>query len=71
MSQAEPITRIHEVLALQARQRPDAVCLHEEGGGTLTYVQLWQRVQAVAGWLREQGVQPGHRVLMVGKTARR
>ena len=67
MSQAEPITRIHEVLALQARQQPDAVVLYEEGGGTLTYAQLWQRVQAVAGWLREQGVQPGHRVLMVGE----
>ncbi|WP_434645620.1 class I adenylate-forming enzyme family protein [Achromobacter piechaudii] len=67
MSQAEPITRIHEVLALQARQQPDAVVLYEEGGGTLTYAQLWQRVQAVARWLREQGVQPGHRVLMVGE----
>ena len=67
MSQAEPITRIHEVLALQARQQPDAVVLYEEGGGTLTYAQLWQRVQAVAGWLREQRVQPGHRVLMVGE----
>lgn len=67
MSHAEPITRIHEVLALQASQQPDAICLYEEGGGTLTYAQLWQRVEAVAGWLREQGVQPGHRVLMVGE----
>ncbi|MEN5165162.1 class I adenylate-forming enzyme family protein [Achromobacter kerstersii] len=67
MSHAEPITRIHHVLALQARQQPDAICLYEEGGGTLTYAQLWQRVQAVAGWLRDQGVQPGHRVLMVGE----
>lgn len=67
MSHAEPFTRIHEVVALQAQLRPDAICLYEEGGGTLTYAQLWQRVQAVAGWLRDQGVQPGHRVLMVGE----
>ncbi|CAB3723755.1 class I adenylate-forming enzyme family protein [Achromobacter kerstersii] len=67
MSHAEPITRIHHVLAQQARQQPDSICLYEEGGGTLTYAQLWQRVQAVAGWLRDQGVQPGHRVLMVGE----
>ena len=67
MSHAEPFTRIHEVVALQAQQRPDAICLYEEGGGTLTYAQLWQRVQAVAGWLRDQGMQPGHRVLMVGE----
>ena len=67
MSHAEPITRIHELLAQQARQQPDAVVLYEEGGGALTYAQLWQRVQAVAEWLRDQGVQPGHRVLMVGE----
>ena len=67
MSHAEPITRIHQLLAQQAHQQPDAICLYEEGGGTLTYAQLWQRVQAVAGWLRDQGVQPGHRVLMVGE----
>lgn len=67
MSHAEPLTRIHELLARQARQQPDAVVLYEEGGGTLTYAQLWQRVQAVAEWLRDQGVQPGQRVLMVGE----
>ncbi|MGE8618633.1 MAG: class I adenylate-forming enzyme family protein [Achromobacter spanius] len=67
MSHAEPLTRIHELLARQARQQPDAVVLYEEGGGALTYAQLWQRVQAVAEWLRDQGVQPGHRVLMVGE----
>lgn len=67
MSQAEPLTRIHEVLALQARQRPDAICLYEEGGATLTYAQLWRRVQDAAGWLQAQGVRPGHRVMMVGE----
>ncbi len=67
MSHAESITRIHDVLALQARRQPDAICLYEEGGGTLTYGQLWQRVQDTADWLRGQGVQPGHRVMMVGE----
>ncbi len=67
MSQAETLTRIHELLARQARRQPDAIVLYEEGGGTVTYAQLWQRVQAVADWLRGQGAQPGHRVLMVGE----
>ncbi|WP_332612867.1 class I adenylate-forming enzyme family protein [Achromobacter sp. ESBL13] len=67
MPQAETLTRIHELLARQARQQPDAIVLYEEGGGTVTYAQLWQRVQAVADWLRGQGVQPGHRVLLVGE----
>ncbi|WMD18454.1 class I adenylate-forming enzyme family protein [Achromobacter seleniivolatilans] len=67
MSHAAPITRIHEVLALQAQRQPNAICLYEEGGGILTYAQLWQRVQAVAGWLGDQGIQPGHRVMMAGE----
>ncbi|MFJ3462231.1 class I adenylate-forming enzyme family protein [Achromobacter spanius] len=67
MSHAESITRIHDILALQARRQPDAICLYEEGGGTVTYGQLWQRVQDTAQWLRGQGVQPGHRVMMVGE----
>ncbi|MNQ53562.1 Long-chain-fatty-acid--CoA ligase [compost metagenome] len=67
MSHAESHTRIHDVLASQARRQPGAICLYEEGGGTLSYAQLWQRVQDVAGWLRDQGVHPGHRVMMVGE----
>ena len=39
MSHAESITRIHDVLALHARRQPYAICLYEEGGGTLTYGQ--------------------------------
>ena len=67
MSHAEPLTRIHQLLARQASVQPDAICLYEEGGGILTYAQLWQRAQAAAGWLAAAGVEPGHRVMMVGE----
>jgi len=67
MLQAASLTRIHHLLAQQAGLRPDAVFLHEEGGGTLSYAQFWQRAQGVARWLETQGVQPGHRVMMVGE----
>lgn len=63
-------TRIHDVLAHQAGARPDAVCLYEEGGGTVTYGQLWQQARHAAQWLAGQGVRPGHRVLMVGENCR-
>lgn len=33
MSHAEPLTRIHQLLARQAGSQPDAICLYEEGGG--------------------------------------
>lgn len=67
MSPATPLTRIHHLLAQQAGQRPDATFLHEEGGGKLSYAQFWRRVQAAAAWLDQQGVQPGHRVLIAGE----
>ncbi|WP_144636485.1 class I adenylate-forming enzyme family protein [Bordetella genomosp. 13] len=66
MQQAQD-TRIHDVLARQAGRQPDAACLHEEGGGIVTYGQLWRQVQRAAQWLAAQGVQPGHRVLVVGE----
>ncbi|MBD4197322.1 AMP-binding protein, partial [Xanthomonas citri pv. citri] len=67
MSPAAPLTRIHQLLAQQAGQRPDATFLYEEGGGRLSYAQFWRRVQAAAAWLEEQGVRPGHRVLIAGE----
>ncbi|MFY3007143.1 AMP-binding protein, partial [Achromobacter xylosoxidans] len=67
MSHAEPLTRIHQLLARQAGSQPDAICLYEEGGGILTYAQLWQRARDAADWLAAAGVRPGHRVLMVGE----
>ena len=67
MSHSEPLTRIHQLLARQAGSQPDAICLYEEGGGILTYAQLWQRAEDAARWLAAAGVNPGHRVLMVGE----
>ncbi|GGX07963.1 AMP-binding protein [Pigmentiphaga litoralis] len=58
---------IHDVLSHQARERPQAVALFEEGGGVLTYGGLWQRTQAAAAWLRAQGVREGDRVMVVGE----
>ncbi|MFY3556633.1 AMP-binding protein, partial [Achromobacter xylosoxidans] len=67
MSHPQPLTRIHQLLARQAGSQPDAICLYEEGGGILTYAQLWQRARDAADWLAAAGVRPGHRVLMVGE----
>lgn len=67
MSHSEPLARIHQLLARQAGSQPDAICLYEEGGGILTYAQLWQRAEDAARWLAAAGVKPGHRVLMVGE----
>ena len=56
MSHSEPLTRIHQLLARQAGSQPDAICLYEEGGGILTYAQLWQRAEDAARWLAAAGV---------------
>ncbi len=61
------LTRIHDVLSQQADIQPNAICLYEEGGSTVSYRQLWEHVQMAASWLHARGVQPGHRVMVVGE----
>lgn len=59
--------RIHHLLQRQAMENPDAVLLHQEGGGTVTYAGMWERVQRARDWLAAQGARPGDRVLVVGE----
>lgn len=59
--------RIHHLLQKQARQQPDAVLLYEEGGGTVSYGEMWRRAGAARDWLESQGVRPGDRVVVVGE----
>ncbi|WP_374667958.1 long-chain-fatty-acid--CoA ligase [Ramlibacter sp.] len=59
-----PLT--HYVETAAARYPDKAVVRF--AGATLTYAQLWQRVQALAGYLQQRlGVQPGDRVLLVSQ----
>lgn len=67
MPTLQNLTRIHDVLSQQAAIQPTAICLYEEGGTTVSYRQLWETVQKAATWLHAQGVQPGHRVMVVGE----
>lgn len=63
-----PITPefIHEIPAYWAGRTPHAVCLHDTQA-TISYGELWERVQATADWLDEQGVSAGDRLLLVGE----
>lgn len=65
-SNASP-ERIHHLLQRQAAKQPDAVFLYEEADTTVSYGQIWQRVEQAAHWLRAQGVRPGDRVAVVGE----
>lgn len=67
MSSTSPFTRIHQLLQHQAVQQPDAVFLYEEAGTTLSYGQMWQRVEQASQWLVAQGVRRGDRVAVVGE----
>lgn len=49
-------------LATACRQWPDRTAI-TAGDTTLTYGQLWDRAQALAGAYRRLGVRPGHRVM--------
>ncbi|MFT0851806.1 class I adenylate-forming enzyme family protein [Achromobacter sp. F4_2707] len=55
---------IHEVLQKQAEKQPDAISLYPENHAPISYGELWQHVGVAAAWLRSQGVQAGHRVML-------
>lgn len=59
--------RIHEIPKLHAYRTPDAVCLYQQDGTSVSYGELWQSVQEAAQWLTIQGVRPGHRVMLVAE----
>ena len=52
---------VHRQFVAMAQQRPDHVALHCRGAA-MTYRELNQRVQRLAGWLRGRGVGAGDRV---------
>ncbi|WP_345798733.1 class I adenylate-forming enzyme family protein [Castellaniella sp. MT123] len=64
MNQSE---RIHHLLRRQALDRPGAILLHLEEGGTVTYADMWQRAQLASDWLAAQGARLGDRVMIVGE----
>ncbi|WP_235926471.1 non-ribosomal peptide synthetase, partial [Actinokineospora pegani] len=53
-----PATTLPELVAGQCRTRPDALAVVVDGGESLTYAELEDRVARFAGALRERGV--GH-----------
>lgn len=55
-------------LATACRQWPDRTAI-ASGATTLTYRQLWDRVQALAGAYRRLGVRPGDRVMCSLRTS--
>lgn len=67
MTPTPSFTRIHELLQHQALRAPDAVFLYEENGATLSYGQMWHRVEQASQWLTEQGVRAGDRVAVTGE----
>lgn len=56
---APAATTVHELVAAQARATPDAPAVVTDGGGELTYSELYDRAIALAGRLRESGAGPG------------
>jgi acyl-CoA synthetase (AMP-forming)/AMP-acid ligase II len=62
-------TRISDVFSHWAEQTPDRPAL-VEAGCTWTYRELASVVAATASWLRESGVRPGDRVMIVCENCR-
>ena len=58
--------RLEDIPAHWARERPGAIALHE-GARSWTWSELENARTALAGKLRERGVRPGDRVMVVGE----
>jgi acyl-CoA synthetase (AMP-forming)/AMP-acid ligase II len=61
--------RISDVVRPWAERQPDHPAL-VEASGTWTYKQLDQAIEATQVWLRERGIRPGDRVMIVGENCR-
>jgi fatty-acyl-CoA synthase len=59
---------VSRALKWWAWDKPDRVALNYEGE-IVTYADLYAWALRVAGWLREEGVRPGNRVMMVGENS--
>jgi long-chain acyl-CoA synthetase len=62
-------TRIGDAVKLWAERSPDRPAL-VEAAGTWTYRQLSAAVSGTQTWLRDSGVRPGDRVMIVGENCR-
>jgi long-chain acyl-CoA synthetase len=58
--------RLHEIVLRHARTMPDAPALHDDAA-RWTYGELAHALQRAAGLLRELGVRPGDRLMIVGE----
>ena len=62
----EQCTRIDDLLVIHARERPDRVAI-QVGSRTLTYRELHERVERLAGQFIRSGLQPGDRIALLAK----
>lgn len=62
-------TRISDVVQPWAQNSPERIAL-VESGGAWTYGQLAAAISSTGSWLRELGVRPGDRVMIVGENCR-
>jgi len=61
----DAVTNLADYLERSAERFPERVAVVDPDGSSLTYRELNDRADRVAGWLRARGVQPGDRVGLV------
>lgn len=64
-----PCTRINRVVTLWAERSPDNLAL-VEAAGSWTYLELNAAISDTCVWLKNLGVRPGDRVMIIGENCR-
>ncbi len=64
-----PFSRIHHLLEHQAAHAPDAIALTTPTSGDTTFRDWLRASMELAGILRDAGVLPGHRIMLVAENS--
>ncbi len=62
-------TSLRDMLETSAQRYADRTALTMIDGGTLSYSLLWQKVQNVSAFLREQGLSRNDRIMILGENS--
>ncbi len=62
-------SRIHHLLEHQAAHAPDAIALTTANTGDVSFADWLTAARTLAGQLKEAGVKPGHRVMLVAENS--
>src|SRR5690625_7093388 len=67
ISDLSQATAIHHIPQYHAAAHPNRLCVIDTANRSISYGMLWEKITQASQYLKQQGVQPGDRILVVGE----